>query len=509
LNKVWKEILKPRFERLQNITGEPLIIFDETDRNKFNFTKEYKRVDHRHHALDALIIAATTREHIKYLNTLNAADDAEKRSLQFKLVKNGIRDFVQPWPKFTEEAKGKLDEIIVSHKAINRVVTKPFNRYLKWVEKDGAYRKEFVKQQQPKQFDKNWSAIRRSMFKEPQGVIYLKNIVSKKINDAIAIQINAQQSKNKKGAKPADYIYDQSIRPLIKSLIRTFKGDLIGIKTYLKKNPLKDSSDNLIEKVSVAEFAEYAAKRVALDASFDEKKISKIPYASHIPSDGKHQTLSQILKMHLEANEKKPEIAFMGEGMDMLHKKLGYPLKKVTIYEAKDPETKFKGKYYETDKGGNVFFVIVLNEHGERTKMYTLPLMEAIERLVNKIPLADTEHGESFFTLSPNELVYVPEEGENIKAINWNDKKLLFDRVYKMTDTTQGKCLFMPHFIAKNLGEDGVELGSGNKSQRAWNGTVEYRKNSKGNFSREDSGTMIKDVCIKLKVDRLGNVTPA
>ena len=490
LNKVWKELLRPRFERLESITGEQMVIPDNTDANKFHFAKEYKRIDHRHHALDALIIAATTREHIRYLNTLNAADNDDRKMLRRRLVNTGIRDFVQPWPLFTKEVKEKLNEIIVSHKATNRVVTKPFNKYLKWVEKDGIFVKEFVKQTQPREFDKSWTAIRRSMFKEPQGIVYLKEIVLKKLNDAITIQIKKEQTPNKKGQQPPDYIYDQAIRPQVKSLIKQYNGDILAIKTYLKKNPLKDALGNVIDKVAIAEFNEYAAKRVSLDASFDDKKIAKIPYANHTPADGKHQTLSQILKQHLQDQEK-PELAFVGEGLDMLHKKVGYPIRKVTIYESKDPETKFKGKYYETDKGGNVFFIIVLNAKGERVKMYTLPLLEAIERLANKLPLADIDDGQIFFTLSPNELVYIPEEEENIKGINWNDKANLFEKIYKVVSFTKSQCFFVPHFVSKSLSEDSTELGANNKSERAWN------------------GIMIKNSCIKLKSDRLGNIQPA
>ena len=412
----WKEILKPRFDRLEQITGEQMIIPDSTDLNKFHFAKEYKRVDHRHHALDALVIASTTREHIRYLNTLNAADVDEKLSLKYRLVKAGVRDFIQPWTGFTKEVKDKLKEIIVSHKATNRVVTKPFNKYLKWVEENGIIKKKLVLQQQPHEFGKSWSAVRRSMFKEPQGIIFLKEVVLKKLNEAIAIQINKEKHLNRSGQKPADYIYDQQIRPMVKSLIKQFDSDLVAIKTYLKKNPLKNVNGELISTVTVALFKEYAAKRVSLDKTFDEKKITHIPYGNHPQSAGKKATLPQALLQHLKEFGN-PETAFVGEGLDQLHKKLGFPLRKVTIYEAKNPDSKFKGKYYETDKGGNVFFVIQQNGKGER-KSYTLPLLDAIDRLANKLPLVVAEEGYSYFTLSPNELVYVPDEDEQVSTID-------------------------------------------------------------------------------------------
>lgn len=75
--------MKPRFERLEKITGNHYIIHDKDEQGnpvihfnvKENEQLDLKRIDHRHHALDALIIAATTREHIRYLNTLSAADN--------------------------------------------------------------------------------------------------------------------------------------------------------------------------------------------------------------------------------------------------------------------------------------------------------------------------------------------------------------------------------------------------------------------------------------------------
>lgn len=501
LHKVWKEIIKPRFERLETITGEQLVLQDEQDRNKFHFAKEYKRVDHRHHALDALIIAATTREHIRYLNTLSAADDDEKRKLRYGLVKNGIRDFVQPWPQFTEEAKERLNAIVVSHKATNRVVTKPFNHYLKWVEINGKLQKKLVPQQQPNDYGKSWVAVRKSMFKEPQGIIYLKELVDKRIIDAVSLQISKLKHQNIKGQIPHGYIYDQELRPLIKNLIFEFNGNIDAIKKHLTKKPIIDNNGNKIEKVKCAIFKEYAAKRVSLDKSFDVKKINKIPYADKSP-------LAALLKNHLASPEYggKPDLAFQGEGFDILTKKAGTAINKVTIYEEIGKKIKLNGKLVETDEGGNVYFIIEENKDGQRTKMYTLPLIEAIERLANKLPLVDNKEGHRHIILSPNELVYVPDEGESIDNIDWNDKKPLFGKIYKMVSCTGSKCLFVPHFISKSLDDEGIELGSGNKSERAWDGIVEYKENSKGKESRTDTGRMIKEVCLKIKIDRLGNL---
>ena len=80
-----------------------------------------------------------------------------------------------------------------------------------------------------------------------------------------------------------------------------------------------------------------------------------------------------------------------------------------------------------------------------------------------------------------------------------------------MVSCTGAKCEFIPHNISNsNPIIQEIELGSSNKNQRAWDGKVELVKSDKKDKpTREDSGTMIKEFCIKLKVDRLGNISKA
>lgn len=101
-----------------------------------------KRSDHRHHAMDALIVAFTKRQHIQYLNHLNARKDAtheehyhilgiEKNETQNVKTDNGgsRRVFNAPMPNFRREALNHLENILVSIKAKNKVVTKNKNKY--------------------------------------------------------------------------------------------------------------------------------------------------------------------------------------------------------------------------------------------------------------------------------------------------------------------------------------------------------------------------------------------
>ena len=99
------------------------------------------------------------------------------------------------------------------------------------------------------------------------------------------------------------------------------------------------------------------------------------------------------------------------------------------------------------------------------------------------------EHSLLFY-LSPNDLVYVPieDERENIHAVNLdqlnNEQR---KRIYKMVSCTGSECHFVPYYVASPI-VNKVEYSSLNK------------------IGRSLTGEMIKDVCIRLKVDRLGNI---
>lgn len=92
-----------------------------------------KRNDHRHHAMDALTIAFTKHSHIQYLNNLNARSDKTSviYAIENKELERDKHDklrFKSPMPNFREEAKKHLEQILVSIKAKNKVVTRNINK---------------------------------------------------------------------------------------------------------------------------------------------------------------------------------------------------------------------------------------------------------------------------------------------------------------------------------------------------------------------------------------------
>ena len=109
--------------------------FKDHDGRQIKRIKDWtKRNDHRHHAMDALTIAFTRHSFIQYLNNLNARSNkagsiyAIEQTCLYRDGHGKLR-FVPPMPLdvFRAEARRQLQNILVSTKAKNKVVTRNIN----------------------------------------------------------------------------------------------------------------------------------------------------------------------------------------------------------------------------------------------------------------------------------------------------------------------------------------------------------------------------------------------
>ena len=130
---VMKELNLPKY-RSQGLT-EQILLKDGTFKERIvDWTK---RNDHRHHAMDALVVAFTTYDHVQYLNNLNASNDEEsklyrlKNKITFKDKIDGKRKFKPPMESLRVEAKSHLESVLISYKAKNKVATKNKNKIKK------------------------------------------------------------------------------------------------------------------------------------------------------------------------------------------------------------------------------------------------------------------------------------------------------------------------------------------------------------------------------------------
>ena len=522
LNDIWTELITPRFKRMNQITNSEK--FGNINPKTNNFLPEVplelskgfskKRIDHRHHAVDALVVACSTRNHINYLNNESAKEKNKKERFELrnklrrleKYTKNGVeklaaKEFLKPWPDFTKNAKDALENIIVSFKKNNRVINKTVNHYQKWVEqKDGTLKKEFAKQIK----GDNW-AIRKPLHKDT-----VSGLVNLQLKKSVALSAAVDSFEN---------IADKELRSKIKELIKN-ENDKKKVLQYFKEqnNRFNDkdisrveiyysSNENTKEKL--------AASRVKIDESFNEKRIESIT------DSGIQRILLKHLKNYTGIKDNKgkeiaPEtLAFSADGIDTLNKNIKslnngvshQPIYKVRTYETLGNKFNVgisgnkRDKYVEAAKGTNLFFGIYANEQGKRV-FETIPLNVVVENqklgAINKEKPGDcsvarqNESGDTLlFSLSPNDLVYVPSEEEIDKPELINFGKLNKEqakRIYKIVSFTGSRLYGIPANIAKSI-VDKIEFTQLNK--------VEFT----------DNKSSIKETCWKLNINRIGKVT--
>jgi len=503
LNDAWNEIISPRFERLNQLTNSTN--FGHMRNNLFvpyvplELQKGFnrKRIDHRHHAMDALVIACATRNHINYLN--NSYAMAGKRDLRFDLRANlcykspnddgseGYRwVFKKPWNTFTQDAREALSNTVVSFKQNLRVINKSVNRYQKWeVDEHGQKQKVEVKQVK----GDSW-AIRKPMHKDTvSGRVTLR--FQKAVNLSVAIDT-------------PEFIVDKSLKAKVKELL-AIPYDKKQIAKYFKEND-NQWNGKPVSKVEVYYFdGENAASRIKVDETFNSEKIKKIT------DTGIQRILLNHLQQYSENQNGKvvehPEIAFTSDGLEAMNRNIQnlnngiyhQPIYKVRTYEPMG--SKFavgtignKGtKFVEAAKGTNLFFAIYLSPSGKRS-YETVPLNVVIEREkqgLSPVPEHDEKGNALLFYLSPNDLVYIPTQEEQDSPQSVDLERLTKEQVlnvYKVVSFTGNRMYAIPANVAQSI-VDKVEYTQLNKVES----DVILKRS-------------IKEICWKLKVDRLGNV---
>jgi len=518
LNDVWNNIVTPRFERLNAITnssdfGKIELKVDEfgnrgkqvfqttvPDAIAKGFTK--KRIDHRHHALDALVIACVTKDHVNYLNSINS--ERTNYSLVSKLrrteevqingkTQNIAKEFHKPWDNFTKKVEDELNQTIISFKQNTRVINKTVNKYQVWKEDDDTMKKVTVKQTK----GDNW-AIRKPMHAETvSGKVFLKRIKQSHITIANAIE-------------QIEFIVDKEVKKQLTAKIKQYPNNPEGLKKHLKAFPVMIDG-KAIDKVQIYETVGdengATATRKTLDITFDEKRIEKITDTG-IQKILLNHINQEMYQNAIDENGKKipaHEVAFSENGLDELNKnitalnngKKHQPIKKVRIFEEGGKfslgQTGNKAdKYVEAAKGTNLFFAIYQDENGKRNYK-TIPFNEVIERQKQGLSSAleiDENGNRLLFTLSPNDLVYVPTEDEKENLTLFNLDKLSKEqvqRVFKMVSFSGIQAFFVSNNIATSI-VDKMEFSALNKMEKS----IE--------------GIMIKSLCLKLEVDRLGKI---
>lgn len=212
-----------------------------------------KRLDHRHHAIDALTIALTRQSYIQRLNNLNSLNDTgfDEGSNHYRNHPGyqSLTDWAATRDHFSVAAVTEMvDRISVSFKSGKKLTT-PGKRYV---------------------YRNNKRVCVQQNLLIPRGSLHEESIYGK-------IKLADQILSIDKAFENASHISNPKIKAIVEERIRRFEGDIKKCKASLKKESLSyiDKNGNVVEIKDVRIFVEYVVIKYNLD-SIKFKNIDKI-----------------------------------------------------------------------------------------------------------------------------------------------------------------------------------------------------------------------------------------
>lgn len=457
LNEVFKKVVLPRFERIEDVHGVKLIetvVEKKSKKTSLRIEGFSKRIDHRHHALDAIVVAATTQSNIQTLNKLNR--------IQGEISGPGIpaRKIPQPHPDFAEMVESSLRRIVVSHKSRKRLVATKPNRYSRRNENG-----KLIDDQSRPGF-----AVRGQLHNETvYGSIrqYLKIPIRKAFDDPESIAVDWQREK-------------------VETRLAENDGDPKLALKSMKARKLTNLAGEALEEVTILKTV--YTTTIRLNESLTAKKLDTV-------ADRK---LRKQLKGHLEKYGGDPKKAFSPNGVYEFNEKRKKPVFKVKMLlnENFKPLNEV-GPNYRYVEGGNNYCLIVMEEKNGQRNLENRSFFDAVQLAMQQLDPEAPENGKAIFTLKARESVYVLLPEENPQDVDWGDQQRIAERIYQYRKNSGTQSYFIPHTISEVLKKQSGFLVDEFGSQQL----TEWE-------DRDDPRTKIIQRCIKVNVDRLGRISP-
>jgi CRISPR-associated endonuclease Csn1 len=238
LNDILKEINLPRYAALGKVKTETRFNYHKNEPYEVKVIEGWsKRDDHRHHAIDALVVALTTQGIITKMNTLNSIKDVAGYSPK-------KQRYPQPIPNLHAQVKNQLEHMLISYRKSSKAIS---IRKSQAKRKDGStFIQTTVVPRGPLHEDTILGKIKR-VAKKPEAIIKVLN--------------------------NPDCIVDKSIRYELKGRLQQVQGDIEALKKDLKKNPMLRKG----EPVSLVKVFEVVyTKRVEISENITPAQIEKI-----------------------------------------------------------------------------------------------------------------------------------------------------------------------------------------------------------------------------------------
>lgn len=467
LINVMKELNLPKYKSL-GLTE----IQERKNGHQIEVIKDWtKRNDHRHHAMDALTVAFTKHNHIQYLNYLNARKN-ESHKLHGNIIAietletevkiddkgNKKRVFKEPIPNFRQVAKEHLENVLISHKAKNKVVTKNKN-------KTKSKKGEKVK-----------------IELTPRGQLHKETIYGK---------YRFYQSKEEKVSakfdletieKVANPVYKKALLQRLAENGNDPKKAFAG-KNALNKTAIYISLENDIKVPETVKLVwleeDYSIRKDVTPENFkDEKSIEKIL----------DEGVKRILKNRLKefGGDAKKAFSDLDKNPIWLNKEKGISIKRVRISGVKNAEPlHYKKDHFGNDildkngkqipadfvsTGNNHHVAIyrepaldkkgqpILDEFGNQKynlQEKVVSFFEAVERVNQGLPIIDKTHNQHLgwqflFTMKQNEMFVFPNGNTDfipteIDLLDPKNKKLLSPNLFRVQKIATKNYMFRHH----------------------------------------------------------------
>ena len=433
---VMKELNMPKYDKAG------LTFFDDNGTKKIvDWTK---RIDHRHHAMDALTIAFTRHSHIQALNNLNAKED--KDSIVYGILNkettrvNGKRIFLPPMPlnELRAAFRSALESALVSIKAKNKVVTRNVNKS----RKQGGFNTRVE------------LTPRGALHKE---TVYGKRSIPEKYDFAIGGKLTEEIIAT---------VASKAEREALRARLEQFGGD--PKKAFTGKNSPENNpiyidaihSRALGKKVTCIRYKDIYTVRKAVDASLNVDKVV----------DAKIKSLLQA-RLEEYGGDAAKAFSNLDENPIWLNKEKNIPVKTVTIGENFD---ELQPLHDKKDMYGNIIrdasgatepvdFVNLRNNHhiaiyedpdGNYVEK-TVSFFEALERISNGLKPVDKDwrrsEGYKFvFSMKINEMFVFPnpETGFDpceIDLTDENNYKAISPNLFRVQKLSSGYYCFRHH----------------------------------------------------------------
>lgn len=451
LVNVMQEINMPKFRAL----GLTEMIEKKDGGHRERIVDWSKRNDHRHHAMDALTIAFTKHSHIQYLNYLNARKDAthklhgniiaienKETELVYDDLGNRKRRFKAPMPNFRDVVKELLENVLVSHKAKNKVVTKNKNKIK-------SAKGEKVKTELT-----------------PRGQLHKETIYGKYRYYA--------SKEDKVGTKFDEEMINKVTNPLFKRLLlerlKANSGDpkkAFGGKNALSKTPIyldEGKQEVLPEKVKLV----WLEDDYSIRKDLTPENLKDVKTIEKVLDEG----VKRILLKRLADFDNDPKKAFsdLDKNPIWLNEAKGISIKRVTISGVKNAEALHhkrdhlgndildeKGKKIPSSfvsTGNNHHVAIYRNAEGNLEEQ-VVSLFDAVQLVNTGEPVIDKTYNQGIgwqflFTMKQNEMFVFPNDKtgfdpKEIDLLDPENKKLISPNLFRVQKLATKNYMFRHH----------------------------------------------------------------